>query len=133
MKNLLKISAAGLVVFSLASCGSQENIAGHNDDGVYASRDNATASTNTAPPSAPGNVQPQNNMTPADSNQNQNNYYSNDYSDYDYSSRIKRYDQDWGYNGYYDDVYTNSYYYSYDPYLYGTSIYLGSPWWGYPY
>lgn len=143
MKNLFVLSAAGLIAVGLASCSSQQSVAKHNDDGIYASHNN----TETASASAPSNTnvpatsnqpnnQPQANDYAAvpDSGKNQNNYYSDDYSDYDYSSQIKRYDQDWGGNwGYYDDVYTNSYYYSYDPYQYGMSIYLGSPWWGYPY
>lgn len=57
-----------------------------------------------------------------------NNYYYGDYyedNDYAYASRIRRfhnYNNGWGY---YDPYYTNMYYYNYDPYYWGTSIYVG--------
>lgn len=65
-----------------------------------------------------------------------NNYYSgdnydfeNEYYDYEYSSRIKRFRRNNGRYGYYDDYYTNYYWYDYDPYYYGTSIYNSYGWW----
>lgn len=57
-----------------------------------------------------------------------NNYYNDDYYDYEYSSRLRRFHQPNLRYNYYDDYYTNSYWYSYDPYSYGTSIYLGYNW-----
>ncbi len=57
-----------------------------------------------------------------------NNYYGDYYeddNDYSYSSRIRRfhnYNSSWGY---YDPWYTNMYYYTYDPFFWGTSIYIG--------
>lgn len=59
-----------------------------------------------------------------------NNYYNtDDYYDYSYSARVKRfYDPVNGY-GYYDPYYTNSYYYDYNPASWGVSIYLGYNWW----
>ncbi|HNX06377.1 MAG TPA: hypothetical protein PKL96_02220, partial [Bacteroidales bacterium] len=58
-----------------------------------------------------------------------NNYYYDDYYDYSYSSRIRRfYDYNPGW-GYYDNYYTNSYWYNYDPYFWGVSIYTGYNWW----
>ncbi|PCH94452.1 MAG: hypothetical protein COB85_05620 [Bacteroidetes bacterium] len=68
-----------------------------------------------------------------------NNYYEDsnsdyvydDYYDYAYASRLRRFYQPTYSYGYYDTYYTNSYHYSYDPYDYGVSIYLGYPWWGY--
>jgi hypothetical protein len=57
-----------------------------------------------------------------------NNYYD-DYYDYEYSSRIRRYySPAYGY-GYYDPFYTNSYWYDYNPNSWGVSIYLGYNWW----
>jgi hypothetical protein len=57
-----------------------------------------------------------------------NNYYD-DYYDYEYSSRIRRfYTPAYGY-GYYDPFYTNSYWYDYNPNSWGVSIYLGYNWW----
>lgn len=125
MKTLLKISAIGLVAISLASCGTQENIAGHNDDGIYASRDNNIASANTPAPAAASQSQ-----APAAMNQDtsKNNYYSNDYS-----STVGKYDQDWTGNDNSGDYYDNNYGYDYDPYAFGSSLYFGDPWWGFGY
>ncbi|MDE7150239.1 MAG: hypothetical protein K2O01_07535, partial [Bacteroidales bacterium] len=48
------------------------------------------------------------------------------YYDYEYSSRLKRFHQDdYITDDYYDDYYTNTYWYDQNPYSYGTSIYLG--------
>jgi hypothetical protein len=65
-----------------------------------------------------------------------NNYYygdnydlDNEYYDYEYSSRIRRFHRNRGRSGYYDDYYTNYYWYDYDPYNYGTSIYTSFNWW----
>ena len=53
-----------------------------------------------------------------------------DYYDYEYSSRLRRFQSDdYLSNDYYSDYYTNSYWYDANPYYYGTSIYLGYNWW----
>lgn len=53
-----------------------------------------------------------------------------DYYDYEYSSRLRRFQSDdYLSSDYYSDYYTNSYWYNADPYYYGTSIYLGYNWW----
>lgn len=58
-----------------------------------------------------------------------NNYYYDDYYDYEYASRLKRfYDPYFGWS-YYNEFYTNYYWYTYDPWLWGVSIYIGSPGW----
>ena len=51
-------------------------------------------------------------------------YYEEEEEDYAYSSRIRRFHRNnsWGY---YDPWYTNMYYYNYDPFYWGTSIYTG--------
>ena len=64
-----------------------------------------------------------------------NNYYGDYYEDgsqYDfyYSSRIRRFHRPYYNYGYYGNYYTNSYWYSGNPYHFGTSIYYG---WGSPY
>ncbi len=64
-----------------------------------------------------------------------NNYYGDyydydDYYDYTYASRIRRFHT--GYYsgfGYYHNYYTDMYWYTYDPFYYGVSIYYGYPWW----
>ena len=65
-----------------------------------------------------------------------NDYSADDYYDYAYSSRIRRFHNPAGF-GYYDPFYTNMYYYNYDPFCWGSSIYMSygfwnpSPWgWG---
>jgi hypothetical protein len=65
-----------------------------------------------------------------------NNYYNgdnydleNEYYDYEYSSRIKRFRRNQGTYGYYDDYYTNYYWYDANPNNYGTSIYTSYNWW----
>jgi hypothetical protein len=50
------------------------------------------------------------------------NYNSDDYYDYEYSSRINRFYRPIGV-GYYDNYYTNSYFYNQNPAYWGTSIY----------
>lgn len=52
-----------------------------------------------------------------------------DYYDYSYSVRIKRFHRPLYGFGYYDDCYTNLYWYTYDPWVWGTSVYLGYDWW----
>lgn len=62
-----------------------------------------------------------------------NNYYGDYDDDYDYfyASRINRFHRPiWGF-GYYDPFYTNMYWYNYDPFWYGTSIYAGWGWGGF--
>jgi hypothetical protein len=64
-----------------------------------------------------------------------NNYYDepfeyDDYYDYEYAARLRRFHNNVGYYGYYDNYYTNTYYYTYDPYYYGTSVYMGYNFWG---
>lgn len=58
------------------------------------------------------------------------NYNLDDYYDYAYSSRIKRFHR-YHYSGfgYYHGYYTDMYWYTYDPFYYGVSIYYGYPWW----
>jgi len=43
--------------------------------------------------------------------------------------RIKRFHRPVYGFGYYDDFYTNLYWYDYDPWVWGTSVYLGYDWW----
>ncbi len=57
-------------------------------------------------------------------------YNKDDYYDYEYAARLKRFG---GYNGgigYYDNWYTNSYYYNNNPNMYGVSIYSSYNYWG---
>lgn len=53
-----------------------------------------------------------------------------DYYDYEYATRVKRFDNSISGLGYYDNYYTNSYWYNKNPYNYGVSVYNGYSWWG---
>lgn len=67
--------------------------------------------------------------------QNNNPYYkdpqynSDDYYDYEYASRYKRFQDPVSGVGYYDNYYTNTYFYSGNPYQYGMSVYNGYNFW----
>ncbi|PID88764.1 MAG: hypothetical protein CSB02_01045, partial [Bacteroidia bacterium] len=56
-------------------------------------------------------------------------YYEDEPYDYSYSARIKRFHNPIDGCGYYDSYYTNRYWYDYDPFSWGSSIYIvsGSP------
>jgi hypothetical protein len=53
-----------------------------------------------------------------------------DYYDYEYAARLRRFNSPVPGYGYYDTYYTNSYFYTNNPYNYGTSIYNGYNFWG---
>ncbi|MEO6904025.1 MAG: hypothetical protein ABI315_12890 [Bacteroidia bacterium] len=53
-----------------------------------------------------------------------------DYYDYGYAVRLRRFHSNIPSYGYYDNYYTNSYWYTGNPYNYGTSIYMGYNFWG---
>jgi hypothetical protein len=53
-----------------------------------------------------------------------------DYYDYEYATRVKRFNNNIYGLSYYDNYYTNSYWYSQNPYNYGISVYNGYSWWG---
>lgn len=53
-----------------------------------------------------------------------------DYYDYEYATRLKRFDNSVSGLSYYDNYYTNSYWYTRNPYNYGISVYNGYSWWG---
>jgi hypothetical protein len=65
-----------------------------------------------------------------------NNYYEDsefnfdDYYDYAYSARIRRFGNSWNTWNYYDPFYTNYYWYNPMPMNWGTSIYQTYTWWG---
>jgi len=55
--------------------------------------------------------------------------YLDDYYDYSYAARIRRFHGSGLGFGYYDPYYTNMYWYNYDPWCWGSSIYMGYNWW----
>ncbi|MDR1006831.1 MAG: hypothetical protein LBL74_08240 [Bacteroidales bacterium] len=56
-------------------------------------------------------------------------YDEDDYYDYAYAARIRRFHRPFLVYDYYDDYYTNLYWYTYNPLYWGISIYLGYNWW----
>ena len=139
MKTLFGLTVVAAMISS--SCIAQ-NDQGMTDDGIYYSTPSkSSTTTQSTQPSTqnatntntqntqnnnPNNYtqqNPNNGQYNAGDSGNTSNYYSDDYYDYGYSARIRRYDNDWGNWGYYDNVYTNAYVYSGDPYQYGVSIY----------
>lgn len=67
---------------------------------------------------------------------NANPYYKDkdfkfdDYYDYEYATRVKRFNNSINGLSYYDNYYTNSYWYNQNAYNYGVSVYNGYSWWG---
>ncbi|MEI6059770.1 MAG: hypothetical protein WCR72_03625 [Bacteroidota bacterium] len=59
-----------------------------------------------------------------------NGYNQDDYYDYAYSARLRRFHNPYVYDNYYNDYYTNSYWYDPNPWNWGMSIYMGYNWWG---
>ncbi|MCK4570018.1 MAG: hypothetical protein KAT76_06995, partial [Bacteroidales bacterium] len=61
----------------------------------------------------------------------ENEFEMEDYYDYSYAARIRRFHEPNPGYSYYDNYYTNNYYYEYDPWTYGSSIY-SNYYYGYP-
>ncbi|NVO20585.1 MAG: hypothetical protein HXX13_12870 [Bacteroidetes bacterium] len=141
---LFCISAALIV---LTSCSAQ--FQARNYDDVYYSSKNKPADEHSfvvkptkvepaqAAPASQDNQQ-SSTVVYADSTQSNsgsggttinNNYYGDDYYDYAYSARLRRFHDDFYYNNYYSDYYTNSYWYDNNPWNWGVSIYMGYNWW----
>lgn len=53
-----------------------------------------------------------------------------DYYDYEYAARLRRFHEPTQGAGYYDNYYTNTYYYNQNPMYYGTSVYNSYSFWG---
>ncbi|HRY97490.1 MAG TPA: hypothetical protein P5550_00395 [Bacteroidales bacterium] len=107
------------------------NYAGHDEDLVYGNN-----TYREDPEYVPDQSQEYQGGTYTDPEGNvyvTNNYYGgdfryDDYYDYAYASRIRRF-HNYGFNSYYHDYYTNQYWYNNDPWCYGTSIYMGYDFW----
>jgi hypothetical protein len=126
MKSLTFFSVAVMMMIG-SYCGAQQN---NQDDGIYATPGDNSGTQSKAQPSASNAGSQQATMPDSNKGNNGSDYYDPNNSNYDYSANLRRFDQNWGDWGYYDDVYTNSYWYSYNPYQFGMSIYMGYPWWG---
>ncbi|MEZ5067957.1 MAG: hypothetical protein R2847_05455 [Bacteroidia bacterium] len=152
MRTLVTVIAT-LAAASLSSCSSSQQTANAYTDDVYYSAGTPKAETpatvNNTPAAGQSDYASNEKGTATSSDENRfdyqsdgssasqsgntyvtNNYYNDDdYYDYAYTARLRRfYRPMWGY-GYYDSYYTNSYWYDYNPYNWGVSIYCGYNWW----
>ncbi|MGI8891890.1 MAG: hypothetical protein ACR2GN_00380 [Bacteroidia bacterium] len=152
MKYAYTILAAALIALSSCSSTYQARNAGSDDDVYYSpGADPVTSTIITGQKTQPASQQSPSDYTSdtqntgerfqysdeeqsTDGNGNTyitNNYYTDDYYDYSYSSRIRRFHRPAGF-GYYSTYYTNSYWYDYYPPSYGVSIYVGYNCWPSP-
>jgi len=143
MKTHVFLSAAALIASGaiLSGCsGTQQAATGNAYDDVYYRAPEKTAAAQQ-PAAQPQDYTGNNEASrfeyaqdPGTENrgttQVTNNYYydSDDYYDYAYSARLRRFYHPYGW-GYYDSYYTNPYWYDYNPSTWGLSIYLGYNWW----
>lgn len=147
MSNILKthqmktlIASSSLVVVLLSSCATQK-VASYNDD-VYANpkqdKIEEARLAAIAKQEKEAREKRYNDSVAAvqKAKDDANPYYKDrefkydDYYDYEYATRIKRFNNNINGLGYYDNYYTNSYWYSGNPYNYGVSVYNGYSWWG---
>lgn len=125
---------AVVTLMLLASCSSRLSTKRYYDDDVYfSSKDlrNYTPPAYTSPTDTGSYLQNSGSNTTAAATPNYQNGQQviDDYYDYQYASRIRRfYYPSYG-MGYYDPWYTNSYWYNYNPYSFGTSIYTTYNFW----
>lgn len=138
MKNLLPY-AAGLLIAFTSCTGTKMATSSYSDD-VYANPvadRQEQARIAAAQKKAQEAYQKRYNDSVAAVQQQQNNnpyyqdpqYNSDDYYDYSYASRYKRFQDPVNGVGYYDNYYTNTYFYSGNPYQYGMSVYNGYSFW----
>lgn len=156
MKNSIAVSMLLIAAVALSSCSSTQPAGNSSYDDVYFSstpkqQSPATNTAQTQTQSKPadysstksnekperfdytGNQQPSSTTrTEQDGNTYiTNNYYydPDDYYDYAYTARLRRFHTPFIGWGYYDSYYTNSYWYDYNPSSWGVSIYMGYNWW----
>lgn len=141
---------AGLTLLILSSCATNKNTASYEADDRYFSLADARREQKQLKKLNAAATQPDDALTEDDAVVNDNtsrtgdydsapsaddgqttiinNYYDDDYDmdnyyDYMYASRIRRFNRFNPGFAYYDPFYTNAYWYNYDPFLFGNSIY----------
>lgn len=144
MKTRFKIWVIPLVLLAMSACTTNYYTTAPNYDDVYYTRKTAPADvqkakTETAVAEDEFAYEDKSFTTESyvDEEGNTfitNNYYGDvynydDYYDYEYAARIRRFYSPYTGFTYYHGYYTNYYWYTYDPYYWGVSIYLGYPWW----
>lgn len=145
MRLLTAISLAALSAYALSSCTTSTSLSasGERDDIYYSSADakkdwaaekarkEEERKQREADAAAQASDQSLKTVGQGESTDYKERDFSyDDYYDYEYAARLRRFHHPVGYYGYYDNYYTNSYWYNYNPYCWGTSIYMGYSWWG---
>ena len=143
MNKLVLISS--LIIVLISSCATQKTTTYNNDDDIYA---NPTEDRKEEARLAVINKQQQDiadkrysdslaqikmaQKVKDDANPayKEREFKYDDYYDYEYATRVKRFNNNINGLSYYDNYYTNSYWYTNNPYHYGVSIYNGYSWWG---
>lgn len=143
MKKLVVISSIALAV--LSSCATQKmGTSSYNDD-VYANpkedrieearlaaekKQKQDAIDKRYNDSIAAVKKAQKDKDDANPNYKDREFKYDDYYDYEYATRVKRFNNNINGLSYYDNYYTNSYWYNQNPYNYGVSVYNGYSWWG---
>lgn len=143
MKNFIFISCLSVLIL-LSSCATQSKLVSYNDD-VYANpAEDRKEETRLATikkqkqeeaykrynDSLAQIKEKQKALDDANPVYQDREFKYDDYYDYEYATRIKRFDNQINGLSYYDNYYTNTYWYNQNPYNYGTSVYNGYSWWG---
>ena len=122
----MKYCITSLLILSLGSCITSNHVH-YNDPNYLHSHEFKTYEEITT------NNQSEDKLITNDTLNSKTSYTTeNDYYDYSFSSRIRRFHRPMYYSGYYGGIYTDYYWYNNDPYYWGTSIYYGYNW-QYPY
>ncbi len=140
MKKLVVLLNLALLI--LSSCATQNKWASnYNDDDVYSNpKEDRIAAQIKRQAQLAANKRYNDSISAVRSAQKEkddaNPYYKDrtfkydDYYDYEYATRVKRFNNGIYGLSYYDNYYTNSYWYNHNPYNYGVSVYNGYSWWG---
>jgi hypothetical protein len=149
MKTIIHLPLIALLALFITSCNSYRYTTNINQqDDIYFSpkeaRKNPTQKKVPAEQNISGSAQNQQysqddlfdeGAVTEESGSVVNNYYgdvyydSDDYYDYAYSARIRRFHNPSMGLGFYDPFYTNMYFYNYDPFFWGSSIYMSYGFW----
>ncbi|MBU46997.1 MAG: hypothetical protein CMD28_06155 [Flavobacteriales bacterium] len=111
-----------VLILFFTSCITSNHV--HYSDPNYLTSDEFSSYEEIA---ASNQVDPEESTTDTTINSSSN-YTVDDYYDYSFSSRIRRFHRPIYYSGYYGGIYTNYYWYNNDPFYWGTSIYYGYNW-----
>lgn len=146
MKTALKLIVAAALLVSYSSCKTFKDLSKQKDgDDVYFSMKDAKKERAAEKKKAEAEQkrkeeeaaqkQIQENNAKAMATSPGSDYYNepfdyDDYYDYEYAARLRRFHSSAPSPNYYDNYYTNSYYYNQNPNYYGASVYNSYSFWG---